>query len=180
MFYHLHRNSLQKRPKNSKWTIFPDEQLEIDWNTVRQCLEAVGKHRELINMPLFGDFFSDLYYEIIDFRQVKSHESLCCQIADLFSGLIVFSKVNYNGYKKWKERNIPTFFPEVKSKFSNSEEDRFEVLEYFNSECKKRRLYVGLDSTKCLYTYKPEYPINFWYYEPQHEKDKAPTSNNRR
>jgi hypothetical protein len=33
------------------------------------------------------------------------------------------------------------------------------------------------DTHKCLYTFKPENPFNFWHYEPQGEYDKAPVRN---
>jgi hypothetical protein len=34
---------------------------------------------------------------------------------------------------------------------------------------------VGLNNSRGLKTWKPENPINFWFYEPQHEDDTALT-----
>jgi hypothetical protein len=176
MFFHLHSGALRRRPKNAEWGIYPDERLGIDWTTIAQCLKASGKHREFIDMPLFGSFFPDPHYKIVEFHQVKSHEHPCCQVADLFAGLAVFSKTHYGAFRKWADKDTPTLelFNDEKVKVSNSEEDRFRILKYFNSGCKQRKLYVSLKTFSCLYTYNPEYPLNFWPYQPQHEMDKAP------
>ena len=33
---------------------------------------------------------------------------------------------------------------------------------------------VSFDTKQSLFTYNPKNPVNFWYYEPGHENDKAP------
>lgn len=177
MFFHLHSNALRRRPRLSRWHLFPDERVEIDWDTVRACLDAVGQRRDYVKYPLLGDFLADPHYEISEFRQVQSHKEPCCQIADLFAGLAVFSRSHYSLYEQWVSRLAPGLglWDEPAIDLSNREKNRFRVLEYFNHGCKSRRLGVSLKTFRGLHTPKPSNPINFWLYEPQHEQDRAPT-----
>ncbi len=175
MFFHLHRSALRRRPKNSNWNIHPDERMEIDWATIRDCLSAVGRRHELIKSPLFGEFFSDRHYQISEFQEVHSIHSPCCQLADLFAGMAVFSITHNSKFWLWNWQNTPSLFKQPDVVFSCSEIERFQVLDYFNCGCKDKKLRVSLSTDEGLKTYKPSYPLNFWLYRPQHDKDKAPT-----
>jgi hypothetical protein len=177
MFFHLHHAALKRRPRNSTWSLFPDEKLDIDWDTVSSCMTAVGERIDRFEFELSGEFFIDQYFKVEQFEQAESHVELPCQFADLFAGLALFSLNHYDKYKRWESQKIPSLglFDEEVYKPTNREENRFEVLDYFNRGCKQRKLYVSLDSHRCLKTMKASSPINFWHYVPQHEKDKAPT-----
>ncbi len=174
MFYHLLNGSMRKRPKNASWHIRPDQRGGIDWDTIRDCLSARGNQQEYSH-TIFGHFFSDPYYSITTFNEQDSKIELLIQIADLFSGLAVYSKTAYNQYKKWELQQTPSLFGNVPEKFTNREEFRFKLLQRFNHKCKAGKLGVSLDSNQCLYTFDQKKPINFWHYETQHELDKAPT-----
>jgi hypothetical protein len=176
MFFHLQSQVLKRRPRNAKWKIYPDRQLEINWDNVAGCLEAVGKRIEVVELPLLNSFFGDSFYQIQEFSEVESHEHPCCQVADLFAGVAVFSKTHYGLFKKWTKKKMPSLslFQENDPAVSNREVNRFEVLKYLNECCKRKRLGVSLNTFSCLRTPNPQYPINFWHYEPQHEQDKAP------
>lgn len=177
MFFHVHSQALKRRPRNSTWRIFPGERVEIAWDTVLDCLAAVGRRLEYVDSPLFGGFFTEPYYAIKEFRQVQSHEEPCCQLADLFSGLAVFSRTNYDSYSKWlaySSTNL-ALWDELPIRLSNREENRFLLLQYFDSGCKSRSLGVSLKTSRYLNTPRPSNPINFWHYAPQHEFDRAPT-----
>jgi len=176
MFFHLHSNVLKKRPRNSIWNIFPDEKIEIDWDTVRKCLSASGSRQEFVESPLFGGFFTDRYYSIKNIQQVQSHQQPCCQIADLFAGLALFSLTHYDSFEKWTSRSTNFgLWEEETLTLSNSEKHRFLALQYFDSGCKSRHLGVSLKTRRCLHTPNPKNPINFWHYKPQHDQDRAPT-----
>lgn len=177
MFFHLLKSLMRKREKAASWYIYPDERLEIDWQTVSDCLNHVGKWRELSSSPLFGDVFSRQNFYIKEFKDIKSIENPCCQISDLFAGLSVFSINNYSKYKDWLLENSDQqqiFQTTETCHFSNSESCRFTILNKFNRNCKSKRLGVSLDTKARLDTPNPSNPINFWFYEPQHSKDKAP------
>ena len=177
MFFHLHNQALKRRCRNARWRIYPDRRLDIDWETVALCLQAVGKRIEVIELPLLSSFFADSYYQIQDFSEMESHEHPCCQVADLFAGLAVFSKTHYELFRNWNKQHIPNLnlFENEDLSLSNRELNRFEVLKHLNDCCKSKKLGVSLDTFGCLCTPNPHYPINFWHYEPQHDQDKAPS-----
>lgn len=180
MFFHLLKNVMTKRGKNTIWNIFPDEKHEIDWFTVNECLANVGKWREIFRDRLFGDAISEQFYQINTFKQITSIDEPCCQIADMFAGLAVFSKKSYSKYNDWCSNNDPQlclFEPDSKPSFTNKENERFEILNNFVLKCNSKRLGVSINSKECLCTFDPNNPINFWHYVPQHSLDKAPIRN---
>lgn len=177
MFFHLMKSSMKRRQKKAKWKIFPDERFEIDWETIEQCLSAVGRWQDQIKSPLLGDFITDPYYEIEDFNQVQSHKEPCCQVADLFAGLGAYSKLNYSKYASWElitHLNL-NLFGKKNHEFKRSEKERFTIMKRLDQHCKNKKLGVSLKSKKCFTTPNPKNPINFWHYLPQHKMDKAPT-----
>jgi hypothetical protein len=181
MFYHLHSSALKRRPKLSTWKIYPDEGVGVNWNVVAQCLHANGQKREQINLPLFTTtFFDDVHYKIVDFKEIESHEEPCCQIADLFAGMGIFSRTHYDLYDLYEKSNdftkpVLPLFPQEEPEITKAEKERLPILQYFNQGCKERKLGVSLKSKRCLHTPDPKNPINFWNYTPQHDRDKAPT-----
>lgn len=177
MFYHLHSNSLKRRPQLSTWGLYPDEGVKVDWDIVAQCIDARGQQIDAIELPLLGIFFNDPHYTIAHFKEVKSHETPFCQIADLFAGLSIFSRTNYDVYEKWcdfSSTSLP-LFPKEEPKMTNTQKSRFPILQYFDEGCKARKLGVSLKTNRYLQTPNPNNPINFWFYVPQHGMDKAPT-----
>ncbi len=174
MFFHLLKTTLKRRPKNSNCCIYPDQKHGVDWETVHDCIKSVGKHIEY-HETLFEDFFTDPFYHIKSFKEIDSSKIPCCQIADLFAGLSVFSINNYLKFLKWEAQKQPSLFETEKIKFTNREKVRFEVIQYLDKACKKSKLGVSLNSNHGFCTFQPNNPINFWRYTPQHEKDKAPT-----
>ena len=174
LFFHLLNNSMKKRKKNCVWHIRPDVRSGIDWKTIHGCLSCVGQKQELQN-TIFGSFFSDPFFKIKSFKEKESHKEILIQIADLFSGLLIFSRTNFKEYQEWKSQQTITLFDlENKQELSNREEYRGKILDQFNNKCKQNKLGVSLNSKKCLHTFNPENPLNFWCYEPQGKYDKAP------
>lgn len=177
MFFHLLKPLMLKREKGASWYIYPDERLDINWQIVNDCLNHVGKWRELYSSALFEDIFSERNFKIKEFRQIKSIQFPCCHISDFFAGLSVFSINNYSKYKQWAIKNDPQidmFGVKENYHFSNSQNCRFGVLNKFIRQCKYKRLGVSFDTNARLATPNPSNPINFWYYIPQRENDKAP------
>ncbi|MBW1615630.1 MAG: DUF3800 domain-containing protein, partial [Deltaproteobacteria bacterium] len=145
MFFHLLNTSLKKYPKNSSWNISPDQRQQIDWKTVNDCLKATGRHTEY-HKTLFGNFFTDPYYHIDKFKEINSIETPCCQIADLFAGLSIFSIKCYSKYRTWQtQQTTPSLFQSSTEEveLSNSEQARFEIMKYFNKKCKQLKLGVS-------------------------------------
>ena len=184
MYYHLFRNVLRRRwSKGAKWRLYPDENTALDWNQLRGYLENTSWSMHVDPPSLFGPegFRLQLKREF-GLEQIEagvSHERPLLQVADLFAGLAVFSRDKFDSYQMWlNQRSLQsdlfnTDCAQVSA--SNSERERFEVLRHFDGLCKRHGLGVSLKSHQGLRTPNPAQPLNFWFYEPQHPNDKAPT-----
>lgn len=178
MFYHLLKNVMERRPAGSKWHIFPDEKGGIDWETTKACLKNTGKRKRFANQL----FQARVSFTIEAFQEKSSHEEPLIQAADLFSGLMVFSREKYQEYCIWKQQNqnqLSLFPAEDNKKLSNKERFRSKLLDNFYLMCRTHKLGVSLHEEQCLRTFNPRYPINFWPYTPQGDYDKAPTRSQR-
>lgn len=176
MYYHLACSTLSKKwpISDSCWKWHPDEQSSVHWDTLRDCL-ITKKH------PCTSDLFNqNPSFERVDLRSVapsKSNEHPLIQVADLFAGMSAYSFGHNTKYKEWKSQNSSqlSMFGTTVQKFSNSENERFQIIEKFDQMTKERSLQIGLESTNGLNSFNPKCFINFWLYEPQHELDKAPS-----
>ncbi len=182
MYYHLFRNVLRMRwPDNAVWRLYPDEHTAMDWQSVEDCLSAVSTRVEIERSFLTGGKLAVRLrreFGIEDIAEATSHDNPLLQVADLFAGLAVFSRDKFEEYQKWLEAtSVQRRLFENELDATNTSKrllERFLVLKHFDAECKKQRLGVSLKSKRGLWTPKPENPINFWFYEPQHPEDKAP------
>lgn len=183
MYYHLFKYVLCERwPDGSTWFLHPDENTALKWNTVRDCLEYSSSKTET-RRDLFtkGRFILRLKKEfrIETVSPCKSEKEPLVQLADLFVGLAVYSRSFYNRFESWELSNKKgeLLFPvdqEQLLKLSKSDIERCCVLSEFNEKCKNKKLGVSLKTNKGLKTFDAKMPINFWWYKPQHEADKAP------
>jgi len=187
MYYHLFRNVLRARwPNGAVWRLHPDEHTALDWETVRDCLEnaSVTVEREP-SLFIGGQFRTRLRREfgIAEIRPIPSDQHPLLQLADLFAGLAAFSHENFDEYRKWLATTSPQMFllDEARASIdpSRASQERFEVLKKFDEACKQRKLGVSLKERQGLWTPRPQKPINFWMYEPQHPEDKAPQKGKR-
>lgn len=183
MYYHLFRNVLKLRwPDNPIWRLHPDEHTNIDWITIQNFLEVTSKRREF-NFSLYSDAFlrPKQDFDILDIQPVNSREHPLLQVADLFAGIAVFSHDKFDEYQQWlRNKSNQLALPELELQnsadlSSRSTRERFEVLYQLVELCKAQSLQLSLKSHRGLRTMNPKRPINFWLYEPQHPRDKAPT-----
>jgi len=187
MYYHLFRNVLRARwPNDTVWRLCPDEHTALDWETLRDCLKNVSAGVE-VERSLFtgGQFRIRLRQEfgIEEIQAVSSETYPLLQLADLFAGLAVFSREKFDDYQNWLQATSRQgcLFDEddTSADPSRSSRERFKLLKEFDRLCKARKLGVSLKTNHGLWTPKPENPINFWMYEPQHPEDKAPRKEGR-
>jgi hypothetical protein len=183
MYYHLFRNVLLKRwPSNSTWYLFPDENSALDWVAVQDYLDTAGLTLEVtpnlfekrpFHIRLSRDF------KIHSINEVSSASETVGQVADLFAGIGAYSHSAFVKYNKWLSnlggQLSMELFPNENLRLSNSEKERFAVMKHLDDTCKDCKLRVSLKSAKGFKTFDPNFPINFWPYEPQHSDDKAPT-----
>jgi hypothetical protein len=183
MYYHLFKYVLCERwPDGSIWALYPDENTALKWNAVQDYLNYASSKTE-IRSDLFtkGRFIVRLKkeFKIEIVSPCRSHEEPLVQLADLFAGLAVYSRTSYDRYAIWQGENSDQGALFKNEKFSNiklskSDKERCLVLSEFNKKCKNKKFGVSLQTGKGLKTFDHSKPINFWWYEPQHEADKAP------
>ncbi|MFW6457311.1 MAG: DUF3800 domain-containing protein [Planctomycetota bacterium] len=180
MYYHLLLNVLRERwPDKTSWAVYPDELFDVDWETLHDCL-SWKRSDWLIDPNVFephrGGVSIREYFDIEVLQPVDSEEEPIVQIADLFAGLGCYSREHYTEYMKWNRsvggQNMLFSGPECD--LSKSQKNRFKVMRELKSERKARSLPVGFTSSNGLRTCDPAHPLNFWFYRPQHAKDKAP------
>jgi len=183
MYHHLLKNIMKDRwEDDAVWHLKPDEHTALRFEDIHYFLEIKETGVAIEDVSLFSSNpkrYWRKYYNIIGFEPVTSEKEVLVQIADIFAGMVCFSRACYEKYKNWERSNSQqqTLFEYEKKtdQLSKSEKTRFELLKKFNEKCKCRRLGVSLDSCNGLKTFDPSKPINFWWYEPQGDYDKAPT-----
>lgn len=187
MYYHLFRNVLRARwPDDAVWKLHPDEHTALNWETLQDCIENVSTTVELDRSLFTGSrcrIRLRREFGLEEIQPVSSGEHPLLQLADLFAGLAVFSHHKFPEYQRWNEARSQQkrLFDEADAAKdpSRSSKERFMVLKTFDDLCKQKTIGVSLQTKRGLWTPKPENPINFWIYEPQHPEDKAPQKGNR-
>jgi hypothetical protein len=163
------------------WSFYPDERSDVDWGEIQRFLNRTGTVK---TKPQLLKLFEEekQFFRFIRIISRKSNNEPLIQLADFFAGLAAFSRQKGEGYQSWirtrKRKQHPALFEvDGGSDADSSKADivRFELLQEFDTLCKEHKLGVSLNTKGYLWTPKPEKPINFWNYEPQHEADKAPT-----
>jgi len=177
MYYHLIENTLCTRwPPSSLWYLFPDENSSIKWGELFDCL-----HNSSVKV-LFQQEFGKVN---IHFRKEYILQCLCpvsskknpiVQLCDLFIGLGICSYLNFDDLLSYIKQHSqqPSLFGNVQVEYSNKNEEQFHCIQYLKQKCKTHKLGVSLSSAKGLLTRKPSNPINYWFYSPQGDYDKAP------
>ena len=180
MFFHLLNNSMARRKLEASWHIRPDQKTDIDWQTCHECLKSAGKWIIEIVESISDKKKEYRRFEINSLEEVNSVDEPCTQIADLFAGMSVFAIDNFPKYTEWIEYKYPSLFSQNQEpSFSNSERERLRVLDQLLMHCNRQKLSVSYNTNKRLNTYDPKKPINFWFYIPQHDQDKAPVAENK-
>jgi hypothetical protein len=187
MYYHLMKYVLRERwPDGSIWTLHPDENTAMDWASVQYHL--IGPSASVVpirdistenKLPLW----LKVEFKIEHIQPLRSHDAPFIQLADLFAGLSVFSREDYERFRQWKTERDPqrrlVGGESGPTKITGSDRERFTVLDKLDELCKKGRLGVSLKTHGGLRTLQPANRINFWWYEPQSPEDKAPTKTRR-
>ena len=182
MYFHLLRVVLRDRwPDSAIWAVRPDEHTGLDWSVIGEHLHrasVLAGAQEDMYVEGGLNIFVRRAFRIVEIAPVHSVDSPLTQIADLYAGLACFSRTKYDDFLAWRGRReaveslVPDISPEGAE--SRAERERFAFLEEFNGHCKHRKLGVSLKTHRGLRTPQPRNPINFWWYEPQHDQDRAP------
>jgi len=177
MYYHLLQSTLSKRwSEGAYWIWKPDYQSCISWSDMKNFL-VTKKHSLTADLfKVSKDDFWKLNLECI--KPTDSSEEVFLQVIDYFTGLGAYSWGHYVRFNQWVQTQSGqgSLFDNNDNmiNFTNSESIRFDLLSEFHIKCKASKMTVSLDKTNGLLTNDPSKPINFWFYTPQHELDKAP------
>lgn len=172
MYYHLFNNVMGKRwPIGSCWKLRPDRNNRVDWERLKEILNSKGKE---LSSTLYG---LKPKFHVVDIQESTPSDYPLINVADLFVGMVRYSWEKSEKVKeKLKEKEKTKHQHEKKTKLSGVDRHRCELIIDFYKKCKENKLGVSLKSSRGgLKTHDPEKPVNFWLYEPQSEKDKAPT-----
>lgn len=184
MYHHILKNVLRERWHNdSLWLLCPDEHLSMKWNSVDHFLDNSSYKVNLTPSLFKVNRFFDLEqaFSIHDIRPCKSHEEPLIQLVDLFTGMATYSRGEYEKYVEWQANNTDSQIELFSSgrvtptQLSKADKERCSVLHQFSSRSKSKKLGVSLQTHRGLRTLDPKQPVNFWWYMPQHDSDKAPT-----
>lgn len=163
MYYFLFRNVLGRRWSEScNWELRPDE----------SSFEAASHLRYLGNPDEMND--DARRGRVCRIVEIDSKDEPLAQVADFFAGVAAYSRNSFRIYQEWNQARTQLQDNPANTGLSNTARERCPVLEYIYRRCKEYKLHVSLSSTEGLRTRNPRYPINFWWYEPQGEYDKAP------
>lgn len=176
MYFHLHRNIMQRFKPETEWHLRPDERMEIDWKALHTYLQLAGNKLKYYKHPLLQDEYSKKYFRIGTMEQGRSNDLPLCQLADLFAGISAYSRDKYQIIKSQWENYIgqETLFDLPSDKISKRDQIRFQLIRKFYQECINRKAGVSLKTEGFFRTKNPINPINFWHYKPQGEYDIAP------
>ena len=178
MFFHLHRVLMDRRGAQTRWHIRPDEQVNIDWDTIAQCLTSSGTWRTGRTMATLSAEFRHFVPAVLTFREVNSADTPICQLADLLAGMAAYTRTNAEIVRRQIDEPAEQgslFGSYDQATPGTADRIRFGVISHLYWKCKGRKLGVSLREFGYLRTHDPSMPINFWHYEPQHHRDRAPT-----
>ncbi|MCM8750199.1 DUF3800 domain-containing protein [Thermomicrobiaceae bacterium CFH 74404] len=183
LYYHLFHNVLRLRwPSGAIWTLYADEQSTIAWDKLEEILQTVSRRQSPQGQLLAESHSSqqrDVAFQVAEIHPSSSREHPLLQMADLFAGMAVFAAEHCTEFCNWKRKETGqiSFWDELSTGKSlpKASLQRFHFLHYFCRLCSEHRLGITLESPRGLRTRDPRNPLNFWWYEPQHPADKAPT-----
>ena len=182
MYFHLHRALIRRRGRNTRWHLRPDEQVQIDWETLASCLTSRGTWRPDARQQAASHRFGALMPTIRTFRQVDSQATPLSQLADLLAGMAAYTRSRPSAVlaqldgERVSGAAADADIGEDGAILSKRDKGRFRVISYLYQGCRSRHVGVSLRSHGYLRTPDPKHPINFWHYQPQHPADKAPVA----
>lgn len=175
MYYKLIKNFSEDKLKNGDvLTIYPDRNNSIDWSLIEEILPNDG----IYNTKKLS--FCTACFSKVMIEESNTSENALIQIADIFAGMGRTSYEDYDNYEKWTNRTQQSLFPNEnlnRVQISGKDKHRFKIYEFVDKQSKRKSWTVSLRTNKGFSTYDKSKPLNFWFYKPQHDEDKAPLKN---
>ena len=180
MYYHLMVTVIERRwPTGSSWLMRPDMRTDMDWETLEDCLNYPSRSMKASFAQLqFASQDKLQQFKLPHITQVKSSDHPLVQMADLIAGLAAFSWNMHEVYKTWQSQQSRQMSMldviDGSSKLSTGNKYKSCTLQHFDDLCSNRQFQVRTAESQGLKTRNPRDPINFWFYVPQRDEDKAP------
>ncbi len=175
MYYHILKQIHRDWKHINYWNFYPDEYSPIDWkNDIVQYSEKTGFPQEA---DLFREFSNlNIFPNYTKVEEKASETMFCIQLADLFTGIVRYSRKNSQAYQKYikPKEQLTIFDSEPSIKISNNMKPKLSLMKYFHEESKSRALGINFSKNKYFSTFNKKTNIFIWHYEPQSELDKAP------
>ncbi|WP_244283333.1 hypothetical protein [Leptospira neocaledonica] len=162
-----------------EWCFYPDEHTGINWESIIEVIENTDLHKKKDFAPeLFDIFPKRRFIRVQDHAQVISEKEPLVQAIDLFSGLHRFSRENGDLIftEIFGEQDQHTFFEPIADpeKISRGNRSKITVFHKVYKACSDKSMYISFKERRYLWSRKKEKNMNFWFYEPMGELDKAP------
>jgi hypothetical protein len=170
--YHRVLTHIGRQWRQINWNFYPDVNSQIHWNQIISFLNRTSLVR--FKPRLLQLFENNDPNQSFKFSNVKELSSSCeplIQLADLFAGMARFSREKgeqcVQWLNSWGSKAQLRFLELLKNGYSESDTTRtnrarFELIGKFDKLCKRYKMRVSLKTNKCLWTFDPTYPINFW------------------
>lgn len=164
------------------WEFYPDQNSSVNWDLLIEVIENTNLLKRKMETYSFFSFMENYRsVEILNHRQMISHDEPLIQLIDILSGMHRFSIEKGSQYKKEilkSEKNSehpPLFeFETAEKKISNGDKSKIRILNTFYKNCSNFRLHISFNQKAYFFSRKPNYPLNFWFYEAKSEFDIAP------
>lgn len=172
MYYKVLKEVTKDYSNIDEWAFYPDEYTAIDWQKDIVRFVENTKLKEHPNM-----FKEDNNFNFPNFyRTIEKDSKLMynIQLADLFAGIVRYSREYSNEYLALKNENqISLFDKEIN--ISSNLRPKLKLLQHFKNECSKFQLGINFSKANYFQTFNKKNNIWIWHYKPQSEHDKAPT-----
>lgn len=170
--YHRVLTHIGRQWNQISWNFYPDENSQIQWNQIVSFLNRTRLSRPKPRLlRLFENQETDQLFKFSNVKQLSSFNEPIVQLADLFAGMGRFSREEGEQCIQWlnswgnkAQLRLSEFFNFAgsESETSRTKRARFELIGKFDNICKRYKMGVSLRTNKCLWTYNPNHPINFW------------------
>jgi len=170
--YHRVLTYIGRQWNQISWNFYPDENSQIQWEQIVSFLNRTRLNRPKPRLlRLFENQEADQIFKFSKVKQLSSFGEPLIQLADLFAGMGRFSRGEGEQCVQWLDSwgnkaqlRLPEFFNsrDRESETSRTKRARFELVGKFDNICKRYKMGVSLRTNKCLWTYNPSHPINFW------------------
>lgn len=162
----------------SNFEFFPDEHSAVDWDKeLKQILKNTNQNKKYFSLwTLFWEKEDLIRYLSLEIEEKKSCENVLIQFIDIITW---FVRLSFESWWEISNRIIKEMWQN--SLFGNDvwlsrwKAAKFKIFKVFLGICKNVQSWVSFWTNDSLRTFNSQWNLNFWFYEPQHIKDKAPT-----